>query len=158
MKLLLVAALLLLAGCGGLATQHDYDPTYEFLELRTYKWVPPPDDERVDLFVVRHTEAAVHKELKARGYAPSEAPDCYVVMRGWFDHHKGRGSSLGLREDARRRSRGAIILEILDAETREVVWWAIAEQVIAPDDPPERRRKNIHEAVPELLKDFPPSA
>ena len=77
-----------LAGCSGLQTQTDYDPSVDFNRFQTWDWLPdrPEEDsdaQQVDELTHRRVRTAITNHLEAKGYTrSSESPDFLVVYHG----------------------------------------------------------------------------
>lgn len=69
----------------------------------------------------------------------------------------GRRSNIGIREiTVDRYIEGTLILDIIDAQTKELIWRGTAQSEVNPSDSAEVKEKRIHEAVTQMLNNFPP--
>lgn len=51
---------------------------------------------------------------------------------------------------------GTIILDLVDASSKELIWRGTARGEVDPDRKPEKRREAINKAVAKILENFPP--
>jgi hypothetical protein len=109
---------------------YDYDQRVEFQSLKTYDWMPAPDELDMNEFVLERIKNATDAELSAKGLvkAPS-APDFHVVphvsaqekieVNNWgyrygpYDMYSGRfGAPVVYRPIATKRERSFWISSI----------------------------------------------
>jgi hypothetical protein len=117
--------------------------------------------------VVQRVGAAVEAGLKAKGYLQAEgAPDFLVAtyvgrqsriqVTDWGYGYGPRGAWYGGGVDVYQYEQGSLVLDIVDARTKKLVWRGTATAIIDPGASPEERTKRINEAVAKMLEDFPP--
>jgi hypothetical protein len=53
---------------------------------------------------------------------------------------------------------GTLIVDLVDARTKTIVWRGTAEKDINPNATPDQRDKNINRATDKLFKNYPPRA
>lgn len=164
------------AGCSSVRVSTDYDTGWSFASYRTWNWVPgprqPTGDPRLDNDLLdRRVRGAVEREMAERGFWKVEADPDFEV-----DYHtalaskirvQAIGSSYGYGPGAwepiapggvyaRQYDEGTLIIDVIDAESHELVWRGIAEAEVYPTDSPAAREKKINEAVRKILERFPP--
>jgi hypothetical protein len=182
----LVCMSLLLSGCSGITVDYDFDAGQDFTRMRTYDWLPMPEKTKMDVFSVKRIKRAVERELAAKGLSRSrETPDFLIALHGgrrrevdiveWGyayaphgyyhgSHRRGRryyGGGPRYYEyrrgiDAYAYEVGTLILDFVDADSRELIWRGSAEAVMDISVGPERREKKINKAVGMVLMYFPP--
>ncbi|MGC3999287.1 MAG: DUF4136 domain-containing protein [Anaeromyxobacter sp.] len=170
---------LALSGCATLKVQSEYDAAAPYASYHRYRWVaatpgeeqaPAMRDPAVRALVMR----AIDRELQAKGLLPAgaeEQPDLLVSALGWSKDEiqvnsygygysatymrgpaaVGVGSPGGVTVNSYRD--GTLILDLVDAKTRQVVWRGTATDTL--DDPSEVREL-IDNAVHKLLGSYPP--
>lgn len=170
-----LAVLALAVGCSSVSVKHDYDPGASFAAYKTYSWLPVPTNgasnvkaalERNTLLDKRIRES-VNQQLAAKDYAAEDGnPDFMVVYhvgaqdridvtnwgygyRGWY----GAG-----RVDVQQYVEGTLILDVIDAKTKQLVWRGSVTGAVDPDATPEKRAQRMNEAIAKMLADFPPPA
>ena len=52
---------------------------------------------------------------------------------------------------------GALMVDIVNAKTRETVWRGMVSDDLDPKASPEKREKNLNKAVEKLFKNYPPA-
>jgi len=99
------------------------------------------DDENPAFLVVYHTGAEDKVSVTDWGYLYGPGPWGY----------NGRDI------DVRQYTKGTLIIDFVDAGTRELVWRGAATRTLDPNANQEQRGRTINEAVAGLLKSWPPS-
>jgi len=170
-------ALAVLACAGCLSTQINsaQSPAADFSRLRTWSWYEFPASDQpkgisVDQETLRHIRGVVESELAAKGYpkAGSEAPDFLVstvaVIGRSLDAQTG-SSTLGYgwghsymvgTGETMSFDAGTLLIDVLDARSRELLWRGSATGAVDPERPPEKREARIKEVVHDVMERFPP--
>ncbi len=159
------AALVLLASCSSLETSFDYDTKVDFERLSTYAWIVTGDASLTG----RRITSAVDDGLARRGYhLVAEAPDFMVAahvgkqqrlqVSDWGYSYAGHAGAWygGSDYDVYTYEQGTLVLDIIDAKSRAMIWRGSASRVIDPSWTPEERDKIVDQAVQALLEHFPP--
>ena len=167
---LMIAAGVLTAGTIGTAQQvsYDVDRQQDFSKFRTYTWVR--GTEIADPLNHRRIVAAIDAQLAAKGLVPGATPgqaDVVVAYHASFDRdlqisgfssgwggYRFGGSRSGVAR-AEEIVTGTLIVDVIAARTREIVWRATATREIDADATPEARERNINRAVAKLFKTYP---
>ncbi|HSG28457.1 MAG TPA: DUF4136 domain-containing protein [Candidatus Krumholzibacterium sp.] len=169
---IIIAGLVLIAmqaGCSGISVETDFDRDADFTLYRTYAWVKHDrqDDSGLmkDPLVQKHIRRAIETELAARGYRLAETgrPDFLVA---WHigsrkkidvDHYYygyGRFGGWGGHDVRVHRYReGTLIIDIVDAAQKELVWRGHAKSVLHGR---ERAADDINRIVEKIIERFPP--
>lgn len=142
----------------------DFDKDAPFAKYKTYAWLESPARAENLANHIRITRA-VEKELSGKGLAldTSGRPDVFVRYIAKIET-KVRGSSrkagspwepTNLRTivDIERVKQGTLIIEMLDGETRDVVWRAVGSDAVARVDLIEDQ---INTSVATMLAQYPP--
>jgi len=159
--------LVLLAACSSVSINYDYDMAYDFSKLRTYRWADVPSKADANPLIVQRVGAAVEAQLKAKGYLMAEGTPSFLVASYVGKHTKiqvndwgygyGRGRWYGGGGlDVYEYEEGSLIVDIVDAKTRQLVWRGTATSIVDPSATPEEKTKKINEAVAKMFQDFPP--
>lgn len=147
----------------------DYDKTTDFSTLKTYTWVrgTPLGDELNHKRIVD----AIDAQLASKGFAKVERsadPDVLVAYHATFNKDlqiEGFSSGWGGYRFGPARSGtarveeiliGTLVVDMVDAQTRTIVWRGIASKEIDVKASPEKRDKNINKAAEKLFKNYPP--
>lgn len=167
-----------LVSCGRIAVRYDYDTAVDFAGLDTFDWLPAARQsvgsvqaavERNSLQDRRIREAIV-RGLEARGLKrdPSD-PALFVAyhveaagkpnVTAWGSTCPGMspcGGWSGSSIELHQQRQGTLILDLVEADSRELIWRGIAEGALGSNLPPQKARQAVHRAVEQLLKEFPP--
>lgn len=158
----------LLLGCATISVNYDYDKEYDFSTFKTYDWMATPQNVRTDEFLLKRVKSALSRELSAKGtiQAPDN-PDFLVAFHGsrenkihvtdWGYSYGPFGRRIGdTRIDINQYEQGTLLVDFVDAKTKQMVWRGIASRVLEPDLAPQEKERLINEAVTEMMKNFPP--
>lgn len=157
-----------------IAVRTSFDPSMPFPRSATFGWDTSnpelPDDVRIDPLTletrlresIRRTMAA--KNYQLRGYAPdfrlgyrvaittdefaATPGGRYTLRDGWIPAMAG----------ARKVEEGALMIEIIDAESHRLVWQGVCAANVAMTADDEAKRDRLNRAVEMLLADFPPGS
>ena len=162
---------------------YDFNKAANFAAFKTYaqkdgtKVGQPLIDDRL--------AAAIDTELAAKGpielrerleAAKSESnPDLVVVYHVAFDQEKdistyssgyaggygpygyGWGGGMGTTStQVRNILVGTLVIDIADAKAKQIAWRGMATKELDPQAKPEKRDKNISNAVKKIFKNYPP--
>jgi hypothetical protein len=167
---MLMASLALPALVRAQKTSFDFDSTAVFSMFRTYAWKPgTPAGEH---FLDKRIASAVEAQLAAKGLTKSDtSPDLYVLYHvalgvqksvsgfgsgsGPYGWHGGRDTF-----DARLNDIpvGGLVIDLVDASRRELVWRGVGVDEIDIEAKPEKRDAAIGKAVEKILKNYPPKS
>jgi hypothetical protein len=178
-KRLMIASLAMIVAPALLLAQkvsYDYNKSSNFASFKTYaqkdgtKVGQPLIDERI--------VAAIDTELAAKGLTKSESnPDVFVVYHVAFDKQKdistfssGYGGGYGpygygwgggwaggtTQTQVRDILIGTLVVDIADAQKKQMVWRGIATKQVDAQTKPEKRDKNIANAMKKIFKNYPP--
>ena len=154
-------------------TSFDFEPSTNFSKFKTFRLVKGrPELEPVVLepFLDKRIVASIESRLSARGLTrSSENPDVYVLYHIVLGVQKG-ATGFGSRSDpfagrggfetfdARLHDIpvGALVIDVADAATRELVWRGVGIDDIDVYAKPEKRDAAIDKAVEKILKNYPP--
>jgi len=173
----LLCSFLLMASavaCASPKVGYDYDLSTNFSTYHTYAWVPGTQeatgDKRLDNSLVdTRIRTTISAHFNSKGYtAPADGtPDFYVAYHvGVKDMMKettarnyigdrAYGTVTTVR-DVQPYKEGALLIDIIDAASKKVVWQASALAEIDPGMTPEERDVRINGVVQAMLAHFPP--
>jgi hypothetical protein len=175
MRRLILAAVVLAAGCGGpaLTIDADYETTTDFSKYKSWSWMPgaKPSEKDIDPISQQRIKDAIEAELPKHGLAKKdEGGDLTVnyqisvqhkikqsnasvgVGYGWGPAHVGVSKS-----PSREWDEGTLILDLVDAQGKTLIWRGTAKGTVHPENSPDEKKENIKKAVAELLLDYPPA-
>ena len=168
-----------LAGCA-VGPRHEYDEKVDFSTMRTFAWLEPEYAEsEVSVshpvldspLLGQRVERAVVATLQERGFRVAEENPDFLVTYHTAEGEKerqsgsyvslgyGRGHSpffgTGILLDMTPRSfkEGTLIVDVVDAETEELIWRGWNDTVLNQRNFDQER---VNEAVRFILSAFPP--
>ncbi len=159
-----IALVLLAATVGAQTITYGMDKSANFAKFRSYAWVRGTEipDEWNHKRVVR----AIDGQLARRGmiqFNASQKPDVYVAYHAAFDRNvqisgSGWGGLAISRSGTARAEKilvGTIVVDVIDADSKAIVWRGIAPKEIDVKADPEKREKNINKAAERLFQKYP---
>jgi hypothetical protein len=147
------------------------DPAVDLTRSRSWAWLPadlvaPADQQLPDRYFERKLTATVDRVLSAKGFEQSaeKLPDLFINYRlttsdrtdvdlpsgyglGWWAHD--------YRVHVDRYDVGTLILDVIDARTRTLVWRGTAAARLLPHASLEKRARRTEEVVEQILEAFP---
>jgi hypothetical protein len=145
----------------------DFDRSANFSRFKTYTWVRGTNlsDDLNHQRIMR----AVDAQLGSRGFAKVDAssnPDVLVAYHASFDKNLqinafGSGPRVGFRSGSATVEEivvGTLAIDMLDSQTRNIVWRGIASKELDAKASPEKKEKNINKAAEKIFKNYPPAS
>jgi len=179
---LLLPVLLLAAGCSSIKVSHDWDRDAPYASYSTFDWLPAAtvsksaqtQDAQGALqssdLLDKRIKSAVEEELTMKGLSKtSNAPDLYVTYHtgvedkinvtdwgytysydywGWQDR----------RMDVYQYNEGTLVVDLIDAKTKEMVWRGWATKTLETNPSPDKIDNTIRQAVYKILAEYPPTS
>jgi hypothetical protein len=166
----LIGAVAVTAASAGVTV--DYDKKVDFSRLKTYAWKEgtpagnPLNEERV--------HNAVNAQLAQKGLQKVEGEaDCYVYTHvknkatqqvsidsfgyGGYYGWGGWGGAYGSTSvNVQNVIDGMLIVDIVDAGTKQLAWRGVATKTLYPDTKPEKIEKLINKVISQMFYGFPP--
>lgn len=164
-------------GCAPIAVSVDFDPAADFSGFRTFGLLPDPEatgNPRADNPLLhQRVRAALGDQLKSQGYTLSEDPQIWVgyhlatekrldvrVVNDYYGYGHWRYGGVGRTgpayTDVREYEQGMLIIDVVDAARKLVVWRGVGEARVREQPTPEQVEERIRQAVAEILGRFPP--
>ena len=159
--LLGTAGLVLSSTAWGQDVTYDYDKSADFASLTSYAWV---NGGRVaDDLNHQRIVSAVDRQLGLKGVHKADAvagADLLVTYHAVITRDlEVSGNRYGINRWASARVEevpvGALMVDIVNAKTRAVVWRGMVSRDLDPKASPEEREKNLNKAVEKLFKHYP---
>lgn len=165
-----------LAACSSVKVQTEYDKAANFKGYRTYAWIPQepgPEqapaarDPRIREAVIR----GIDDGLAAKGLTrkePDQSPDLLVAVHGFavnqidvrsygytygpvpYGMYPTLATSGGV--DVRQYRAGTLIIDLVDAQTKQLVWRGTATDTFDPG----AEAKTVSKAIDATLEEYPP--
>lgn len=176
---LALGVLVLALGCSSVTIKHDYDKDANFAAYKTYAWLAVPTDaagsvqaalERNSLLDKRIKES-VNANLSAKGYTADASNPDFVLL-----YHTGAEDKINVTDwgygygrygyggwyggggvDVTQYREGTLILDVIDANAKQLVWRGFATAALNPDAPMEKREQRLNDVIAQILTKFPPT-
>lgn len=168
MAVFVAGIFILLASCSSIHVNIDYDQEADFSAYKTFAWIPQRKGIAVrNPLADKRIKKAVSDELIAKGYVgDTSGPDLLLVyhagMRNKVDVASwGYGYGRYWRYpvggvSVYQYTEGTLVLDIVDAQKKELVWRGVAQKALSETSSVEKREENLKKVVAKLLKNFPP--
>lgn len=182
---MLLSWVLATASCSTVEIGYDFDPGEDFSDLRSFDWMPEPADAPRDPRIAGNTlfqkqvRDAVTTALEAKGFQPTSTstPDFLVgyhasfdkrtsvqVLNNYYGYAPGWGWGYGAgyapynypSTYVYEYDEGTLIIDIVDADTRELVWRGSGTDEVNFSASPEKRKAQLNDTVNRVLGNFPP--
>ncbi len=161
-------------GCSTISVSYDYDTKADFTSLKTFDFMPVPVQSNINILNVKRIQDSVRNQLESKGYTQTpDNPDFQIAMHlskqekrkiqttDWgYTKTFGRRINWGDNLDSGRINvyeyeEGTLILDFVDAQSKELIWRGVATAEVLHYTNPEKREKRINEAVQKILNNFP---
>lgn len=169
----LFCCVVVFAGCSSVDVTTDYDREANFAAFKTFDWMerhnprdggPARNIGLNDPLAQKHIKNAVERELIAKGIRQVESsPDLLVMIHATtqdkvdidrYGYRYGlRGRRVGVVTTVERYKEGTILVDLVDAKSKELVWRGIAQDALRKG---ESRADYIDECIRQLFKEYPP--
>jgi len=169
-----VGMVIAVSACSGVAVQSSakYDPNIDYASFKTFSWLPRETGAEVlqgtaiTAEASRMIESELEKGLEAKGFKKltTGKPDFYLNYHAYVQQKiEPRviavtcGTRIcGTQIDQDQIREGTLVLDIVQPDSKEVVWrgTAVAQSVEAVDS--SQRKEIIETAIRQLLNVFPP--
>jgi hypothetical protein len=178
MRALLVPVLILmLTACSTVRYSHDWDTDADFSRYHTYAWMPQaPDTTAMDADAARvrgtlvdsRVRAAVDAAMAAHGFSVQAGSPAVVVVyhtglkdqmniTDWGHPYTGNYRGWEGRDiDVENYTEGTLVVDLLDAATRQLLWRGIATGEIHPQSTPQEKDRVMKEIVAKMFEKYPP--
>jgi len=150
---------------------YNFDRGANFEKFTSYKWIDIPGGAKLDDLLTRQLTAAVEAELAKKGLVKtdSETANLYIGYQvalnreqqitaynsGWGYGPRWGGSGFTTATTS-TLTVGSLDLDMYDSSQKQLVWRGVATKTIDSGASPDKRQKNIQNAVGKLLKNYPP--
>ena len=160
------------AACSTLETTTDWDRSKDFSKYRTWTW--KDDDAIKNDILAKRIQTGVTAELNTKGLSRTDDnPDLWVVAHarlskqtrvdyynsgwgyGWYGGYYGGGMTMSTAT-VREIPVGTLIVDLVDAKQKAIVWRGIATDTLKPERSSEEKEKALNEALAKMFKDYPP--
>ena len=174
--MLALAIGLAVAGCATspLTMDVDYDTAKDFAAQKTFAWMPATGNAVANELLVKRIRSSVDQQLQAKGRTPAaDNPNFLIAMnlsgKTAYGGSTGVGVSVGIPVGRAGRvsvgggkskpietTEGTLVLQFVDAKTKELFWKAIASGTVEPGLSPAEQQKRVDDVIAQMLAQFPP--
>jgi hypothetical protein len=160
-----------LVGCAS-TVAIDYQPDATFANYHSFAFAEQTKEEEARSLDGERIEQAINHELTTRGFKslPPDQADLLVRYRvedtlqlksSGFGYGLGFGrDSLGIglstRPDTRATKEGKLIVELVQRDSRQVVWRGAGQRNLTEQMKPEQRTNLIKRLVRDMFERYPP--
>lgn len=168
----LVLTVFLISACSQVRVGYDYDKESNIPAYKTFNWHTPPDKDGAYNIMEKRIIRKVERQLETKGLLKTEEnPDFLIALHGT------RQTKVNIRDwgyscnrfgvgverlgglsgmDVYQYSEGTIILDFIDARTKELFWRGMAVSIIDNTRTPAEWEELVDDAVSNMLKNYPP--
>ena len=171
-SILMVIVIALAVSCSSITTQYDYERGEEFSRFKTFSFLPAPPELGQNQLVMKRIGDAIVKHLATKGLTETDNnPDLniavytkvkdkisvtsygygYAPYYTWGYWGPGRGAV-----DVRQYEEGTLIIDLVDAQAKEMVWRGMASKALPSAPSPEKIDKIIDNVVAKIFEKYPP--
>ena len=166
---------LALAGCGGVKTNADWDPSTNFTAYKTYELIEGKETEgagteHLDPLTKGRIQSAIEQDLNSKGFQKADSgADIAVgftlttqdnvsyqtVGDAWGGWRWGGGMETTTEIHT---TVGTLVIAVFDGKSKDMVWHGSGQTDIKQGGSPDDREQRIDEYVTKTLQEFPPPA
>lgn len=172
----IASSILAISGCATVRVSSHTERGLSWSQYRTFDWGPadplPAGDPRLerDPYFQDRLQGAIEKQMAASGFARSAAsaqPDVLVHYHATIaeridvdeiDRDRGYCATADCRPRVTRYEAGTLVVDIVDARTRRLIWRGWAQEsldgVLGNAD---RVRHSVDESITQMFSTFPPA-
>lgn len=186
--LFLACALLGLSACSSVNTNWDYNPQINFSQFHTFAWATADNDGseyHLDGLMDARVRHAVDSQLAAKGLKQVNKADAELLVNyltkvdtkvdvdtftnyyGYNPYYPYYGPGWGwgtpwggaqTQTQVREYNVGTLIVDLVDAHTKQLVWRGSISDIVKDKKTPEARTEFINQSVAKILANYPPKA
>lgn len=163
------SVILLISACSTIEVHDNYDTSYDFTKLKTYNWISVHDKKHA--LAVKQLRGELTIQLAAKGFRHNAAnPDFLIALHGgtedkviirsgnygyqygtWHGGYYAPG-----RTEVYEYKEGTLVLDIIDAKSKEVVFQSTTTKEVVRGISMEKRQENIKKVIAKAIESFPP--
>ena len=144
----------LLSGCYSIQARYSYDTNTDFGGLKTYAWTAGVGSAFFLAASAQHYQNAMDAQLESKGFERVEEDPDFTIRTHKVDTYREQYRTGGGYIDF---PKSMIRIDFVDSKTGAVIWEGAAEAYVTERSSEKQIQKTIHDAVRDLLKEFPPS-
>jgi len=168
-----LALLVVTAGCSSVEIDHDFDVHANFTQYKTFAWMPSSAPttttsiSRPSGLLDSRIRNAVNTQMAAKGFTGDDAnPDILanyyagakdVVQVNDLGYGYGYHGWAGGGVDVSTYTEGTLVVDLFDAQTKQLVWRAVAQGAVSPGASPEEQEAKVNSVVAQMFAAYPPT-
>lgn len=187
-KLILLFAVMALSACSTLKTNWDYNPDVNFTQFTTFAWATAANDGsqyHLDGLMDARVRRAINTDLSKRGLTKVSQDKAQLLVNyltkvdtqldvntftnyyGYNPYYPYYAPGWGwgapmmpavTQTQVREYNVGTLIIDLVDAKTKALVWRGSASDIVKDRKTPEERTVFINKVVADILSHYPPKA
>ena len=172
---LIFILLVAVSGCSSLSVNYDYDQDAHWSKYRTYGWMETPERDSNPTapladsgLLGQRIRNSINLVMADRRISTSNDPDLLVIyhlgsqekiqVTDWgyrySDYYWGYG---GRQIDVYQFTEGSLVIDLVDAETQNLVWRGTGTKVIDQSQKsPEEMQDRANKIIRKIMESFPP--
>ncbi len=170
--LMVLIGFLFMVNCSTMKVKYDYNLKEDFSEYKSFDFLKIPATVTVSPIVMEILKNEISRNLEDKGYLKvQEDPKLLIAVHTYV---QGRlnitdwGYDYANREaywresdywgeiiDAYAFEGSTLIIDVIKAGDKKLIWRGVAQKVLEPDLIPDELEPVIQEAVSKILKEFP---
>lgn len=170
--ILMVIVIALSVSCSSITTQYDYERGEDFSRFKTFSFLPVPPELGQNQLVVKRIGDAIVKNLATKGLKETDNnPDLNIAVYtkvkdkvsvtsygyGYAPYYTwGYWGPVRGGVDVRQYEEGTLIIDMVDAQAKEMVWRGMASKALPSAPTPEKIDKIIDNVVAKIFEKYPP--
>jgi len=164
------------AACSSVEVHNDFDVEANFAAYHTYNWIAQPVNatgsaqaaQERNTLLDKRIRSAVDAQMAAKGFRlEASSPDLLVVyhtgladkvsVTDWGYTYAGSYWGWAGRDiDVSTYTEGTLIVDLVEAAGKELVWRGSATGTVDPSASPEKRERRLNDAVARMFTQYPP--
>ena len=167
-----------ISSCSSLKTSYDFDKTTDFSSYKTYAFSEDAMKLPIQELNRNRLLNAIDQQMTAKGFTKSSDPDVLIDLHVKAEQKKdatatttgpgmyggygapwryGYGAGFSTTQiNVNEYTEGTLFVNMVDKNADKLVWQGRATKVLDEDASPEKREKNINEAVAKIFEKYPP--
>jgi hypothetical protein len=163
-----ILLLFLLASCSSVSVNSDYDKKVDFTSYKTYAYLKNAIDKvEISDLDKKRILRSIDEAMTTKNFTKSETPDVLISIftkeNERVDVYNNSGFGFGWSpfwgmgigyNHVNTTPEGTLIIDILDAKTKELVWQGEGSGYLTKDT--DKKDERIKEFVDKILAQYPP--
>ena len=172
---LFIFAILFFTGCSTIKVETDYDPGFSFNNVSTYA-IAHKSREDANTLTDERIINAIHTQFEAKGYTKAKRSDAdllvvfhtdvknktrivqdyqYVGISPYRYGYGYGGMTAVPTTRAYNYDEGKLLIDILNAKDKKIIWRGIATDSLKSYDTPQERTQYINKVMESIFKTLP---